>query len=70
MSFENFVKLYQDDMSPQLKSKTLLVKNNIIEKRIPPFFEKYQMNEITAIIIRRWQNELISQNYSEAYLKR
>ena len=28
------------------------------------------MNEITAIIIRRWQNELISQNYSEAYLKK
>lgn len=70
MSFENFVKLYQDDMSPRLKPKTLHVKNNIIEKRILPFFKQYQMNEITAIIIRRWQNELISQNYSEAYLKR
>ena len=32
MSFENFVKLYQDDMSPRLKPKTLHVKNNIIEK--------------------------------------
>lgn len=70
MSFENFVKLYQDDMSPRLKPKTLHVKNNIIEKRILPFFKQYQMNEITAIIIRRWQNELISQNYSEAYLKK
>ena len=70
MSFENFIKLYQDDMSPRLKPKTLHVKNNIIEKRILPFFKQYQMNEITAIIIRRWQNELISQNYSEAYLKK
>ncbi len=57
-------------MSPRLKPKTLHVKNNIIEKRILPFFKQYQMNEITAIIIRRWQNELISQNYSEAYLKK
>lgn len=70
MSFNNFLHLYQEDMNHRLKPKTLVVKNSIIEKHILPFFKDMRMDEITAVIIRKWQNELISKNYSDAYLKK
>lgn len=70
MSFNNFLHLYQEDINHRLKPKTLVVKNSIIEKHILPFFKDMRMDEITAVTIRKWQNELISKNYSDAYLKK
>lgn len=70
MSFESFVNLYTEDMAHRLKPKTLLTKDNIIKNHILPYFRDRNINDITAIDIRQWQNLLLNKNYSQAYLKK
>ena len=69
MSFEEFVKLYYEDMTPRLREHTMKTKKHIIELKIIPFFGKKSMNTITPADIRKWQNELLSKNYSQTYLR-
>ena len=70
MTFESFVDLYTEDMAHRLKAKTLLTKDNIIKNHILPYFRNKNINDITAIDIRQWQNLLLNKNYSQAYLKK
>ena len=70
MSFESFVDLYTEDMTHRLKAKTILTKDNIIKNHILPYFKDRNINDITAIDIRQWQNLLLNKNYSQAYLKK
>lgn len=70
MSFKSFIELYEEDLKHRLKPKTQLVKSNIINKHILPYFENKNMSEITAVDIRQWQNKLMTKNYSDAYLKK
>ena len=69
MSFEEFVKLYYEDMTPRLREHTMKTKKHNIELKIIPFFGKKSMNTITPADIRKWQNELLSKNYSQTYLR-
>ncbi len=69
MSFEEFVKLYYEDMTPRLREHTMKTKKHIIELKIMPFFGKKSMNAITPADIRKWQNELLLKNYSQTYLR-
>ena len=69
MSFEEFVKLYYEDMTPRLREHTMKTKKHIIELKIIPFFGKKSMNTITPADIRKWQNELLLKNYSQTYLR-
>jgi len=69
MSFEEFVKLYYEDMTPRLREHTMKTKKHIIELKIIPFFGKKSMNAITPADIRKWQNELLLKNYSQTYLR-
>ena len=71
MKFEQFIELYNQDLSHRLKPKTLYTKKYIIQKHIIPYFKDKNMNEISAMDIRTWQNYLIANyNYSESYLKK
>ena len=71
MPFEKFLELYQEDMYHRLKPKTKYVKKYIIEKHILPYFKDKEMNSITAMDIRKWQNTIMSKyDYSQAYLKK
>ncbi|MCI9094044.1 MAG: site-specific integrase [Coprobacillus sp.] len=71
MSFNDFVELYLEDMSHRLKPKTLSVKIPVINKHILPYFKNKNINDITAIDIRQWQNTILSENdFSQAYLKK
>ena len=63
MKFSQFLVLYNEDMSTRLKPKTTLVKEYIIKKHILPYFENKKMNEIGAIDIRLWQNEILKMNF-------
>lgn len=49
MTFEAFTELYTKDMKPRLKENTWLTKENIIQKKILPYFgnfmEKYIFDE-------------------------
>ena len=69
MNFEDFIKLYYDDMKPRLREHTMRTKKYIIDLKILPFFGKKSVNSITPADIRKWQNELMAQNYSQTYLR-
>ena len=60
MTFEDFLKLYSEDMELRLKRNTWLTKEHIIRTKILPYFRLLKMNEITAADVIKWQNELIA----------
>ena len=75
MTFEAFTELYTKDMKPRLKENTWLTKENIIQKKILPYFGKRKISEITTKDVIAWQNELLAYRdekrkpYSATYLK-
>ena len=75
MTFEAFVELYTKDVRPRLKENTWLTKENIIQKKILPYFGKRKISEITTKDGIAWQNELLAYRdeqrkpYSQTYLK-
>ena len=69
MNFEEFLKLYYNDMGARLREHTMRTKKYIIDLKILPFFGKKSINSITPADIRQWQNKLIAQNYSQTYLR-
>ena len=60
MTFEDFFKLYSEDMQLRLKRNTWLTKEHIVRTKILPYFKKLKMNEIYVSDIIKWQNELIA----------
>ena len=75
MSFENFVKLYNEDMQHRLREYTFIQKQYVINSKLLPFFGKLAVSEITPATVRKWQNELTSYTdengkpFSKTYLK-
>ena len=58
MTFENFFKLYSEDIMGRLKRNTWLTKEHIIRTKILPYFQSLKMNEISASDVLKWQNEM------------
>lgn len=69
MNFEDFLKLYYADMETRLREHTMRNKKYIIDLKILPYFGKLPINAIKAPDIRKWQNLLMQQGYSQTYLK-
>lgn len=71
MSFESLVELYMEDSKSRLKPTTYENKEFMINLKILPYFKEMPVNTIEASTVRKWQNELISNenNYSQTYLK-
>jgi len=75
MTFEDFFKIYTNDMKVRLKHSTWLSKENIVSTKILPFFKEMKMCEISAADIVRWQNEIMNHvdahgcKYSATYRK-
>lgn len=74
MTFENFVKIYNEDMKHRLREHTYIQKQYIIDKKLLPFFGKIPVAKITPVHVRKWQNELIAYRngdkpYSDTYLR-
>ena len=75
MTFAAFAQLYEQDMRPRLKENSWLTKENIIQKKILPYFGKRKISEITTKDVITWQNELLAfrdenhKPYSQTYLK-
>lgn len=46
MTFEAFTELYTKDMKPRLKENTWLTKENIIQKKILPYFGKRKIRDM------------------------
>lgn len=69
MTFLSFWELYRDDMSQRLRENTVRTKDYIVELKILPYFGTRKICDITAADIRRWQNSLMKEGYSQTYLK-
>lgn len=75
MTFEDFLKIYYEDMESRLRETTMRNKKYMIELKVLPYFGKKKMNEIKASDIRKWQSELMSYRnekgkpYSQTYLR-
>lgn len=69
MKFEDFLKMYYEDMETRLREHTMRTKKYIIDLKILPYFGQKRMNDIKAADIRKWQNEIIKQGYAATYLK-
>ena len=75
MSFENFVKIYNEDMRHRLREHTYIQKQYMIDKKLLPFFGKMPVSQITPAHVRKWQNELMAYRteddkpYSETYIR-
>lgn len=75
MKFESFVEIYVSDLKQRLKLSTFITKENIIYKKILPYFKDKKMNSITPKDVIKWQNEMMGyrdkngKGYSQTYLK-
>ena len=69
MTFKAFWEMYRDDMSQRLRENTIRTKDYIMELKVLPYFGNKKMTEITPADIRRWQNSLLKESYSQTYLK-
>lgn len=69
MTMQSLVELYIDDMRNRLRLSTMNNKEHMIRTKVLPYFAKLKLNDIKPTIIRQWQNELMSQGFSETYLK-
>lgn len=69
MKFSDFLNLYYKDMENRLREYTIRTKKYIVNQKILPYFGEKALNEIQAPDIRKWQNLLMQQGYSETYLR-
>lgn len=67
MSIEEFVEVYFQDKSGELKLRTLDNKKYMIESHVIPYFGKKKVNEITPADVIAWQNQIREKGYSDAY---
>ena len=75
MTFEQFVKVYADDVRPRLRETTWRGKEYMINDKLIPFFGNMRVVDITSRDIIDWQNKLLKERvengkkYSETYIR-
>ncbi len=75
MTFAEFYDIYKSDLEIKLRESTWIMKANVIETKILPYFRLKRMCEIKVADIIAWQKELMcyrdenDQPYSPGYLK-
>lgn len=69
MLFSTFVEEYFDNISSDLRESTIENKKHIIELHILPYFKDRKMADITALDIKKWQNEIKKNGFSDTYLR-
>ncbi len=75
MTFGDFVTIYRTDKKDRLRENTWISKDNMIETKILPYFEKRIISEIEPKDVIAWQNALMAARmdngkpYSPTYLK-
>lgn len=69
MSFKSLSELYFEDMKNRLRETTIDNKIYMFESKLLPFFGSMSIKDIHPSTVRKWQNELIEQEYAPTYLK-
>lgn len=64
MLFSEFYEVYAEDIKMRLRQTTRETKANMIESKILPFLGHKRLNEITALYILNWENELMAMRTS------
>ena len=67
--FLDLYKNYIEDIKHRCRPSTLRLKKTIFKNNIEYFFSKHKVNNITPVIIRKWQNEQIQKKYQQTYLR-
>ncbi|MDR1630041.1 MAG: site-specific integrase [Oscillospiraceae bacterium] len=60
MSFASLVDLYRQDAKHRVRDGTQGTQDSIIDKWLLPYFGELQVNEISAVTIRNWQNTVMA----------
>lgn len=68
ISFSVLIGHYKEDIKARLKASTVSTKSYIINNRIFPYFKGYTVDQITTGDVRKWQNNIIKQGYSNTYI--
>ena len=71
ITFPALVENYLEDFKARYKLNTYETKKPLIYKQIVPFFENYKIQDITPVMVRKWQTELMNDehHYKPTYLK-
>ena len=73
--FSGLVENYLEDMRHRLKATTMAGKEYLISTKLLPYFGKQRVRDIDAIMIRKWQNKIMTitdengEKYSQTYIK-
>ena len=65
--FKDFAQIYLKDIKTRIKPSSYNNKEKIFKFKLIPFFENILVGDITPIIIRKWQNEELKNNYKKSY---
>ena len=68
INFSNLYKNYFQDLSLRLKPSTLYIRKINFRKHFLPYFGEMKIKEISPLVIREWQNKILSENYSEGFM--
>ena len=75
MTFEQFVKVYAEDVRPRLRETTWRGKEYVINDKLVPFFGGMRVVDITSRDVIDWQNKLLKERdengkkFSETYIR-
>lgn len=75
MTFEQFVRVYAEDVKPRLRETTWRNKEYMISEKLIPFFGEMRVVDITSREIMDWQNGLLKakdeqgKKFSETYIR-
>ena len=69
MLFSSFLDIYYEDIEHRLRPTTVRGKKYMIDTKLLPYFGSKPLTAIQPSDVRRWQNEMIEQNYTPTYLK-
>lgn len=69
MTFKSLKELYFEDMATRLRENTIKSKKAVVDTKILPYFENLNIDEIKSPAIRKWQGEILSQGFSQSYVR-
>ena len=67
ISFATLCEHYLKDCKVRLKPTSYHTKANIIDKHFLPFFGSFAVADITPLVVRNWQNDIISKGYKPSF---
>lgn len=69
IGFKDFYKIYMNDLSNQLRDSTILIKTNMFENHLLPYFKNKKLSTIKPSDIIQWQNIILGKNLSDTYTR-